>query len=122
MSVGEVYCVRRLLTIFVISAGCHAILRKNGGNRLQTEILTYTGGSPCAEVSRHRMFENKEEQVRQRLFELETEHGDLDSVIKVLTESTYVDQIQMQRFKRRKLHIKDTISKLRSELIPDLDA
>jgi hypothetical protein len=63
-----------------------------------------------------------EETLRQRLYELRIEHRDLDDVIARLEEGPYVDQIQLRRMKKRKLQIKDAISRLESALIPDLDA
>jgi hypothetical protein len=34
----------------------------------------------------------------------------------------YFDQLLMQRLKKRKLWLKDTITRVESKLIPDLDA
>lgn len=59
---------------------------------------------------------------RQRLAQLRVEHRDLDDAIARLMEGPYVDQLQVRRLKKRKLLLKDTIAKLESELIPDLDA
>ena len=56
-----------------------------------------------------------------RLHELRSEHRDLDTVIARL-DSSPVDQLQLQRLKKRKLRIKDLIARLESGLIPDLDA
>lgn len=61
-------------------------------------------------------------QLHQRLQELRLEHGDLDVAINVLQANSYVDQLQLSRMKRRKLHLKDAIARLESELIPDLNA
>ena len=63
----------------------------------------------------------QEETVR-RLMELRIEHRDLDDAIVALAQADYVDQLQLKRLKKRKLNIKDTISKLESNLIPDVDA
>ena len=57
-----------------------------------------------------------------RLAELRVEHRDLDDVIARLLEGPYVDQLQIRRMKKRKLMLKDVITRLESELIPDLDA
>lgn len=57
-----------------------------------------------------------------RLKELRVEHRDLDEVINRLSQDTKVDQLQLKRLKKRKLHLKDLITKLESELIPDLNA
>ncbi|MCB1790248.1 MAG: DUF465 domain-containing protein [Gammaproteobacteria bacterium] len=66
--------------------------------------------------------EEDEPQVRARLGELRLEHRDLDDAIHRLTESVHIDQLQLRRMKKRKLMIKDTIARLESMLIPDLDA
>ena len=68
------------------------------------------------------MFEDKEELVRQKLYEMQREHRDLDDEIKRATEDLYMNQIQLRRLKKRKLQLKDSIERIRSELIPDLDA
>jgi hypothetical protein len=57
-----------------------------------------------------------------RLRELRIEHRDLDDVIHRLQLDLYVDQVQMRRLKKRKLLLKDQITRLESELIPDLNA
>lgn len=68
------------------------------------------------------MFEDKEELVRQKLYEMQLEHRDLDDMIKRAMDDLYVNQIQLRRLKKRKLQLKDSIERIRSELIPDLDA
>ncbi|MGC6412434.1 MAG: YdcH family protein [Candidatus Puniceispirillaceae bacterium] len=49
-------------------------------------------------------------------------HRDLDDVIARLAENQPVDQLQMQRLKKRKLALKDEIIKLKAVLIPDIIA
>ena len=56
------------------------------------------------------------------LEELRIEHRDLDEVIHHLIATGHHDTMRVQRLKKRKLKLKDTISKLESQLIPDLDA
>ena len=68
------------------------------------------------------MGEVHEDLRRMRLAELRVEHRDLDDAIARLLEGPYVDQLQVRRMKKRKLLLKDVISRLESELIPDLDA
>ncbi|MCG6936870.1 MAG: DUF465 domain-containing protein [Gammaproteobacteria bacterium] len=58
--------------------------------------------------------------MQERLFELKQEHRDLDDVINRLTMSSDVEELQIKRFKKRKLKLKDTISKLENTLIPDI--
>lgn len=53
-----------------------------------------------------------------RLHELRSEHRDLDTVIARLIEQP-LDQLQVQRLKKRKLLLKDEIARLESRLIPD---
>jgi hypothetical protein len=54
-----------------------------------------------------------------RLHELRSEHRDLDTVILRLSDQGLMDQLQLQRLKKRKLMLKDEISRLESRLIPD---
>jgi hypothetical protein len=63
-----------------------------------------------------------EERLRleERLFVLTQEHRDLDDVIKRLTASPDVEELQLKRFKKRKLLLKDIIAKLKNSLIPDI--
>ncbi len=58
----------------------------------------------------------------ERLRDLRIQHRDLDEVIARLTMDIHVDQLQLKRLKKRKLLLKDQISRLESELIPDLNA
>ncbi len=57
-----------------------------------------------------------------RLHALRSEHRDLDTVIARLNESGPMDQLQLQRLKKRKLGLKDEIAWLESRLIPDRTA
>ena len=58
----------------------------------------------------------------ERLRQLRIEHRDLDDVIARLSLDYDVDELQLKRLKRRKLGLKDQITRLESELIPDLNA
>ncbi len=60
--------------------------------------------------------------LQRRLVELKTEHRDLDDVIARLSERQPFDQIQLQRLKKRKLHLKDVISQIENQLLPDIIA
>ena len=53
---------------------------------------------------------------------LRIEHRDLDEVISRLTLDIHSDQLQLKRLKKRKLMLKDQITRMESELIPDLNA
>ena len=62
------------------------------------------------------------EALKAKLAALKTEHRDLDDVIARLAERAPFDQLQLQRLKKRKLLLKDQISKIESELLPDIIA
>lgn len=61
-------------------------------------------------------------QLRRRLAELQAEHRDLDDVIARLTHQSVVDQLQIQRLKKRKLALKDEIQRVETLLLPDIIA
>ncbi|AHJ63177.1 putative cytosolic protein [Granulibacter bethesdensis] len=64
------------------------------------------------------MLKDRDALLRQ-LHELRSEHRDLDTVISRLADQGALDQLQLQRLKKRKLLIKDEVSRLESNLIPD---
>ena len=66
--------------------------------------------------------EEEKAQISQRLQALEVEHHDLDDVIDRLVIDRSLDQLQLQRLKKRKLLLKDQIQCLRARLIPDIIA
>ena len=68
------------------------------------------------------MNDPEQEALRRKLIELKTEHRDLDDVIARLSEHQPFDQIQLQRLKKRKLQLKDQISSIENQLLPDIIA
>ena len=58
----------------------------------------------------------------EKLRELRIAPRDLDDVISRLTLDMHVDELQLKRLKKRKLMLKDQITVLQSQLIPDLNA
>ena len=68
------------------------------------------------------MADDEIEEIKRRISELQVEHRDLDAVIARLSEDSYPDQLQMRRLKKRKLQLKDMITKLEEQLIPDISA
>jgi hypothetical protein len=58
----------------------------------------------------------------EKLRNLRIEHRDLDEVIMRLSLDVNTDELQMKRLKKRKLMLKDQITRLESQLIPDLNA
>ncbi len=68
------------------------------------------------------MDETEAEATRRKLARLQSEHRDLDDVIVRLIDGGPFDQLQIQRLKKRKLRLKDQISRLASQLLPDIIA
>jgi hypothetical protein len=62
------------------------------------------------------------EDIKRRIVELEVEHRDLDAVIDLLTSDILRDELQLRRLKKRKLQLKDHITLLKMQLIPDIPA
>jgi hypothetical protein len=63
-----------------------------------------------------------ERDIRELLVRLRAEHRDLDSVIVELESQTHADQLQISRLKRKKLKLKDQITALEDQLLPDIIA
>jgi hypothetical protein len=62
------------------------------------------------------------EDIKKRIIELEVEHRDLDSVIDLLSASGQHEELQLRRLKKRRLQLKDHITLLRMQLVPDIPA
>jgi len=58
--------------------------------------------------------------LREKLGELILEHRDLDDVIHRLQMAGGMEQMQLQRLKKRKLKLKELILKIENQLIPDI--
>ena len=63
-----------------------------------------------------------EDAARTELARLREEHRDLDNAIEALERVGAGDRLQIQRFKKRKLGIKDRIQFLEDQLTPDIIA
>lgn len=62
------------------------------------------------------------ETLKDRLETLRLEHRDLDDVIARITGTGPYDQLQIKRLKKRKLLLKDEITRLESRILPDIIA
>lgn len=67
-------------------------------------------------------FLEDEDQVREKLDQLRAEHQELDDLIDGMAHTVPVDFLQIQRLKKRKLAVRDTILRLESLLLPDIIA
>jgi hypothetical protein len=63
-----------------------------------------------------------EAEIRTRIELLRQDHRDLDAAIEALRTLPMPDMIQLQRFKKKKLRLKDEIMLLEDQLIPDIIA
>ena len=68
------------------------------------------------------MQREKEREIRERLVLLNLEHRELDNEIAMLEDSGAADQLHVTRLKRRKLKLKDEITALEDQLLPDIIA
>lgn len=65
---------------------------------------------------------SREEVLRVELEVLRREHRDLDEAIHALAERLAPDQLTLKRLKKRKLALKDQISRVEDQLTPDIIA
>ncbi len=68
------------------------------------------------------MTDREEAKMRTRLHQLQEEHRDLDTAISAMSDQGVFDQLQLQRMKKRKLQLKDEISRVEDFLYPDIIA
>ena len=59
---------------------------------------------------------------RARLATLTQEHRDLDAAIEALSIAAPGDQLALSRLKKRKLQLKDEITEINNQLLPDIIA
>ncbi len=62
------------------------------------------------------------EAIEARIIELRVEHRDLDRAILSLSSASQVDDLQLRRHKKRKLLLRDQITQLEAQLVPDIPA
>jgi hypothetical protein len=68
------------------------------------------------------MTKDEERELQDQLARLQQEHRDLDAAISALQHTLGSDQLQVQRLKKRKLHLRDRISYISDQLTPDIIA
>lgn len=66
--------------------------------------------------------ESESANLRAQLNELQIEHRDLDLVIAHLLATPSQDELLLRRMKKRKLQIKDRITAIERQLVPDIPA
>ena len=68
------------------------------------------------------MKDEDEAELRAQLAQLRQEHRDLDVAIEALHNTPSADRLQVQRLKKRKLHLRDRIIQIEDQLTPDIIA
>jgi hypothetical protein len=68
------------------------------------------------------MKQDNESDLKSQLAQLRQEHRDLDVAIEALHNSPGSDLLQVQRLKKRKLHLRDRIIQIEDQLTPDIIA
>ncbi len=68
------------------------------------------------------MTTNERSALEEEFLRLREEHRDLDAVIEALMAGGSIDQLQLQRLKKRKLLLRDRITFLEDQLTPDIIA
>lgn len=63
-----------------------------------------------------------ETNILEKIQQLRVQHRDLDDAINALLNSGTPNMLQIKRLKKQKLLIKDKVSKLEGELLPDIIA
>lgn len=65
---------------------------------------------------------SREELLTSELESFRAEHRDLDAAIDAMQANPATDQLALKRLKKRKLALKDRISRIEDELFPDISA
>ena len=64
----------------------------------------------------------EQNKIKSKINQLRKLHSELDIEISKIVKVIPVDQVMLQRIKKKKLKLKDEISKLSSHLLPDIIA
>ena len=64
----------------------------------------------------------EQNKIKTKIIELRKQHSELDIEISKIVKVIPVDQVMLQRIKKKKLKLKDEISKLSSHILPDIIA
>ena len=65
---------------------------------------------------------NETDDLSKRLARIKSEHRKVDEEITLLSSSPAGDQIHLQRLKKKKLSLRDEISKIEASMVPDIIA
>jgi hypothetical protein len=65
---------------------------------------------------------NEQEQLKKKLERLKDEHRELDTMINNMLSESIVNQLAVQRLKKKKLQVRDQIAKINALFLPDIIA
>ena len=68
------------------------------------------------------ILDGTEGELRAKLADLKIEHQDLDAAVHALEAKPRPDMIQVARLKKKKLRLRDEITRLEDQLTPDIIA
>src|SRR5258706_8573560 len=103
------------------------VIRSNlaGADLPPPQFLKIVRPEAAPKGARHRrilMQRQDERDIRELLVRLRTEHRELDSEIVALEAEARLDQLLISRLKKKKLKLKDQITALEDQLLPDIIA
>ena len=64
----------------------------------------------------------EQNKIKAKINKLKEQHSELDIEISKIVKVIPLDQVMLQRIKKKKLKLKDEISKLSSHILPDIIA
>jgi hypothetical protein len=73
-------------------------------------------------MTHQELTEAEREEIRRQIERLREEHRDLDAAIEALDRVGTTDRLQLQRFKKRKLAVRDKVAMYEDMLTPDIIA
>lgn len=68
------------------------------------------------------MINTEEDKLKKDLVIFQEEHADLNKILDNNAECQKIDQLTLQRLKKRKLWLKDKIAEIKAQLYPDIIA
>jgi len=90
------------------------------GDGKEPPTLTLVGG--CEAAGEHAPPDGVDKATLLQLNDLKKQHRELDEEILGLTSSVAVDQLLLKRLKKRKLMLKDLITRMEDSMLPDIIA
>jgi len=80
------------------------------------------GGGRRGIMAQEELTDEERQAILRHIERLREEHRDLDAAIDALLQAGQADRLQVQRLKKRKLHLRDKLSQLEDSVTPDIIA